>query len=300
MESTNEVKKMSFFRRLKIALIDLEDYVYFLPETSKKVIGYMFKAAIIFSIIMGLTSVINIYARFGSVEKCMEETIPEFTYENNNLKIETDVNTSSDDAVLLNNLIQIATSDKDSYSKADLMEEIRQIPQFAYLFGIIFYIFYNIFNVIIYWAVIAFLIIIIEYLLLLFSRIKMRFDKMYTLAIYASTFSVILTVIYSILNQCFGIYIDIFDYMTIIISYIYISAVILIIKSGIVRQQVELIRITNMQTEIKNEEEQKEDEKKEEKKEKNKEEDGKQEKPKEEKKETEEGSVNNEPDGSEI
>lgn len=297
MESTNEIKKLSFFRRIKIALIDLEDYILFLPENFNKVVYFMLKMSLLLATILVIASIINIFVKFGSFEKCVESTVPDFTYTSSGLKMETDSKLSDEEAVIINNLIQIVAYDSEEYTKADLVKQIKELPKISYFLGLLFYLMFDIADLMCYWFLIAFLIIMLEFLLLMFSRIKIKFSKMYMLSIYASTLSIILTVIYSILNECFGVYIDIFDYMTIIIAYIYISAVVLLIKSEVIKQQIALIRITNIQNKIKEEiepEEKKSEDKKEEKKE-------SEEKQKEdEKKSKENEQVEDEPDGSEI
>ena len=89
--------------------------------------------------------------------------------------------------------------------------------------------------------------------------------------------------------------------MTIIIAYIYISAVVLLIKSEVIKQQIALIKITDVQKKIKEEQEEEEQKEKEEKKEENpKEENQEENKDEKESKENKEGTVNSEPDGSEI
>ena len=135
--------------------------------------------------------------------------------------------------------------------------------------------------------------------MLRFLKIKMKYSKLYALSIYASTLSVILTIIYNMLNNLAGIYIDIFDYLTMLISYIYITAVIYMIRSDLVKQQIELIKIATVQAQVKEQLEREQKEKQEEKKQ----EDNEEKKDNKNKKddESEKDDVcDDEPDGSEI
>lgn len=177
MESTNEIKKLSFFRRIKIALIDLEDYILFLPENFSKSVFFMFKLAFALSIILCIASAANLFIKYGSFENCIQSTVPEFTYNNGALKIEDDSKMSSEEKVILDNVIQVVAYNEETYSKEDLVKQIRELPKTSYIFGVIFYLIFNVFDIVIYWFLMAFLIIMLEYLLLLFSRIRMKFRK---------------------------------------------------------------------------------------------------------------------------
>ena len=131
----------------------------------------------------------------------------------------------------------------------------------------------------------------------------MKYSKLFTLSIYASTLSVILTVIYTMLNAFAGVYIDMFDYLSILIAYIYITAVIYMIRSDLIKQQIELIRIATVQAEEKERlerEKEKEREQEQEQEDDEPEDAGKDSKEEEEKKESSDDIGDDEPDGSEI
>lgn len=115
------------------------------------------------------------------------------------------------------------------------------------------------------------------------------------LSIYASTLSTILTVVYSICRMCFGVYIDVFDVLYMIISYIYITAVILLIRAELIKKQVEVIRIINQKRE--SEKKQSIDDNVKEEKEEKKEDKEHKEDKEDEKKEENNGDLN-EPDGT--
>ena len=236
----------------------------------------------------------------------IDKELPDFTYTNSELKVTDEENKNSQEILLLQDLINSAGIPIGDFTKADLVNNINNIPKESYIMGTVFYMIINMLDIFLYWFMTALLLVVLAYLLLFFSRIKIKFRAIYSLSLYASTLSIILTVIYAILNTCFGIYIDIFDYIFIIIAYIYISAVILMIKSELIKQQIELIRIVNVQKEVKKEMEEKQelDRKKKEEKDKDKEKNKENKKDSEnneekDKKETE-NEVPDEPDGSEI
>ena len=132
----------------------------------------------------------------------------------------------------------------------------------------------------------------------------MKYSKLFTLSIYASTLSIILTVIYTMLNAFCGVYIEMFDYLSILIAYIYITAVIYMIRSDLIKQQIELIRIANVQAEEKErleKEREKEKEREQEQEDDELEDAGKDSKDEEEKKKESDDDIgDDEPDGSEI
>lgn len=105
--------------------------------------------------------------------------------------------------------------------------------------------------------------------------LKLKFQNILNITVHAMTLSVILRIIYIMVNIMTGFYIKYFDTMYITIIYIYIITAIFIIKSNLIKQQMELMKIIeeqkNVREEIRQREnEDKEDEKKEEQDEKSK------------------------------
>ena len=92
----------------------------------------------------------------------------------------------------------------------------------------------------------GFLTSFVGWIALKFIRIKMKYSKLYELSLYSSTLTITLTVIYTMLNTFFGINIEVFDYLVMLIAYIYITAVIYMIKSDLITQQLELMKIINV------------------------------------------------------
>ena len=178
-------------------------------------------------------------------------------------------------------------------SKSNMEDFVKSNEQQLVIFVFLTLFLETILEMFVFWLMIAFLTSLIGLIVLKFSRIKMKFSKLYAMSIYASTLSMILTIIYTILNNYFNVYIDIFEYLSMLIAYIYITAVIYMIKSDLIKQQLELIKIATVQAKVKEQMER-------EKEEKNKEE--KKEKDNDEKEDELEGNIvnDNEPDGSEI
>lgn len=300
MEKT---KKVGFLKRLKMALFELENYIQFISEKTGKALLFSLKLAIIMSLIVAVTNVVFIYAKYNSIDNYLNTIVPDFVYENSELKI-NDEDLKSDEKKESAIILQHVTANfkdvlSDSYSKNDLLSYVQNNQRNITIIGAVAIFIESILDILILWITIAFLTSFIGWIVLRFLKIKMKYSKLYALSIYASTLSVILTIIYNMLNNLAGIYIDIFDYLTMLISYIYITAVIYMIRSDLVKQQIELIKIATVQAQVKEQLEREQKEKQEEKKQ----EDNEEKKDNKNKKddESEKDDVcDDEPDGSEI
>ena len=190
-----------------------------------------------------------------------------------------------------------------TYTKADLIHYVQDNQKSIVGFGVTAIFIENILDLYIMWLMVAVITSFIGWIDLVFLRIKMKYSKLFTLSIYASTLSVILTVAYTTLNAFGGVYIDMFDYLSILIAYIYITAVIYMIRSDLIKQQIELIRIATVQAEEKERLEREKEKEREQEQEREDEPDdaGKDSKDEEEKeKESNDDIGDDEPDGSEI
>ena len=310
MEKT---KKIGFFKRLKMAIFELENYIQFISEKSGKAIFYSLKLVIILSFIIVAANAIFVYAKYNNPTNYLDNIVPNFVYQDSKLEIDKDDLTTDEKKATAEVMKQLSPSIKEifsgqTYSKTDLMQYVQENERNIVIIGVAVVFIEGIFDLFIFWIMIAILTSFIGWIVLKFLKIKMKYSRLYALSTYASTLSIILTVIYTMLNTFFGVYIDVFDYLSMLISYIYITAVIYMIKSDLIKQQLELIRIATVQAQVK-EQLDKEKEKEEEEKRK------KQEEPKDEKengsdedsdkkeKEKSDGENNvydDEPDGSEI
>ena len=128
------------------------------------------------------------------------------------------------------------------------------------------------------------------------SRTDLNVKQTFNISIYSLTLPIILYMIYSIANYSFGFYTKYFKTMYLLIAYVYVVAVILIIKSDLMKQKMEVGKIVEIQKEVNKELNELEDDKKE---------SQMPEKDKEDDKATEDekdegNTVEGEPDGSEI
>lgn len=305
MEKT---KKIGFFKRFKMAIFELENYIDFLNEKLSKSLIFSLKLVILLSFIMAVSNVIFVYAKYNSPDNYLNEVIPEFIYEKSELKIDENETKSDEKKQMAQIMKQVVPSITNilgdgTYTKADLIHYVQDNQKTIVGFGITAIFIENILDLYIMWLMVAVITSFIGWIDLVFLKIKMKYSKLFTLSIYASTLSVILTVIYTMLNAFAGVYIDMFDYLSILIAYIYITAVIYMIRSDLIKQQIELIRIATIQAEEKERLEREKEKEKEREQEREDEPDdvGRDSKEEEEKKKESNDDIgDDEPDGSEI
>lgn len=303
MEKT---KKIGFFKRFKMAIFELENYIDFLNEKLSKSLIFSLKLVILLSFIMAVSNVIFVYAKYNSPDNYLNEVIPEFIYEKSELKIDENETKSDEKKQMAQIMKQVVPSITNilgdgTYTKADLIHYVQDNQKTIVGFGITAIFIENILDLYIMWLMVAVITSFIGWIDLVFLKIKMKYSKLFTLSIYASTLSVILTVIYTMLNAFAGVYIDMFDYLSILIAYIYITAVIYMIRSDLIKQQIELIRIATIQAEEKERLEREKEKEREQEREDEPDDVGRDSKKEEEKKKESNDDIgDDEPDGSEI
>lgn len=142
----------------------------------------------------------------------------------------------------------------------------------------------------------AFILAILARLVSLLSKMRMKFGPSFNIGVHALTLSVMLNIIYTVVNIFTGFEIKYFDWMYNAISYIYVIVAIFIIKSDFINRQMELIKLQEEQEKIKDEI--KKDEENKDEKEKDKEKQNEK-KPKKDKKNKEDNNLEGEsPEGS--
>ena len=100
------------------------------------------------------------------------------------------------------------------------------------------------------------------YITTLLARIKIKYAAIFNMSIYALTLSIILNILYVVINMFVPFNMQYFQVMYIAVAAIYLVAAILILKTEIMKQQLELMKIVEAEKIIKQEmEDQEQDEK---------------------------------------
>lgn len=147
------------------------------------------------------------------------------------------------------------------------------------------------------------LLSIFGYITTVLARIKMRYVAIFNMSIYALTLSVFLNMLYIGINIFVPFTMEYFQVMYVAVAAIYLVAAILILKTEVMKQQIELMKIMQTEEVIKQqmaEKERKEKEEKEKEEQRKKEKEGEKSKKKkqEEEKEEEGHRGGEEPEGS--
>lgn len=127
---------------------------------------------------------------------------------------------------------------------------------------------------------------VLGYIFARIVRLRLRFKATFNIGIHAISLPIVLNLIYIIVNTFTGFEVTYFQWMYEAISYIYVAVAILMIKTEIINQKIQLIKLEQIQAKVAEEEQTEENQEKQEKD---------KEKDKEEKKEQEGGE---QPEGS--
>ena len=112
---------------------------------------------------------------------------------------------------------------------------------------------------------------VLGYLVSRIFRINFKFKPIFNMSFYALTLSIVLYMMYLAANALTGFEITYFRIGYNLISYIYLITAILMIKSDLIKQQMELMKIIEVQKQVKKDLEEEKEKKEEEKKDKEKE-----------------------------
>lgn len=204
---------MNFFKKFWYSVTKFERYPEMGAAGVKKAIIYFTELMLLFSIVV---TIVYIYY-IAKVAK----------YEEENLSISDKV------------IIQITRL----YQDTEVGESIQILEEYSDS-ALIFTIALSVFISFYFMTMIDVLSLSIFGLLTCFiAKIKMTYKLVFNMAIYALTLSITLKAVYIGLNLIFGFKIKYFDIMYTAIAYICLAAAIFMIKSDLIKQQVELMKI---------------------------------------------------------
>lgn len=251
----NKANKISFFKRVKWSIFNPENYELFASEKLGHAISYLALTILFFSLI----TAIGITYKFATTDLTQ---IPEI----------------------------------NEALTAEMLKSIENIPKIElygifYLLAVVFlYSFYFIITM-----VDVLLLSVLGFITSRIAKVPLKYSAIVSISCYALTLSIILNAIYILINRFTGFEIKYFQIMYNGIGYIYVVTAILMIKTDLIKQQIEIAKLEEEQKKIREElERQEEEEKQKEEQKKREQEEGKKKKDKKEKKEKEP----NAPEGS--
>ena len=119
------------------------------------------------------------------------------------------------------------------------------------------------------------LLSLIGFLISRIINVRFKYSVIFKMSVYSLTLSILLYLIYIVINTFTGFTVKYFEIAYNIIGYIYLITAMLMIKSDLIKQQMEVAKIVEEQKKIRQESEDEEEEKEEEEKEEGKEEEKK-------------------------
>lgn len=262
-----EGKKISFFKRVKMAITDFDSYGDMALEKLSIAIKYYAKVMLIFSAIIA----ISFTYKFSTIINNDEELQVLYS------QVKTEYNVDD-------NAIQDAVNTLKSNNNNANFYVMLGASIWIYLFSIYFIMGF----------LDVFLLSILGFIVSRFTRMKLRYKPAFIMAIYALTLPIFLNAIYIVANTLTGFTIEYFPIVYNVIAYIYIITAILMIKADFITRQQELIKIIEEEQRVKREAEQEEQDKKEEKEEDNTKEDN------DKNKDEKEDNQKQEPEGNEA
>ncbi len=323
-----ETAKIGFWRRIKKAILNFDEYEKFITENISKAFGYFFKLITIFSLVITIALVYKMNTETEKVVNTVEKEFPDFSITNNELQMETEenfeyyfedlgfnviigknINETNDyknclsllnDKIVLkydgySQEITYENAQINNVSKQSIIDKYESKDKKVLYSTVSMIMFFSSFGV----YTIVFLIDIITLTIMgliinIIIRTTFKFKQIFKISVYAMTLPIILYLAYIVANMIWGTTIKYFEIGYNAISYIYLITVLLMMKSDIIKNTQELQKVLDEQKKVR-EELQREKQEEKEKEEQGKNEEEKKKKPKKDKQEEENKEPKTEP-----
>lgn len=294
-----KTKKTPFFIRLKQAVINFDEYKYFLEEKLSVAIKYILKLVLIFTLIITTALIYKVISVTNSLILNFQNDCPEFSFKNNILTVEGDnkrfvkgdesgyfgiiIDSEKDNlkdieeigdyqtviAVLKDKIIvknvdgvesnvtyeQLAQNNnlndinKETIlqltSGNNMMKVYTVFSGIAFLYLYVLYLIQIILDI--------FLLSLVGYILSRIINIKLKYKSIFNISVYGLSLSVILYMLYILINTFTGFTIKYFEIAYNAIAYIYVITAMMMIKSDLIKQQIEVGKIVEEQKKIEEE-----------------------------------------------
>ena len=296
-------KKLGFFKKVWYSITKFEKYIEMSLEGTGRALKYLLQITSLFVLVIASIGIYNANKNLEGFIKNVEENIPDFTYADGQIALDSDVeskvyrisdknlnfgkiiidlNTEDESLIaeyeneikndnevnnigiiiLKNKVLQVAkltegeeSNSRISMSYDELMQnlfgsteiEITKASLVEYLNGngrtsilVVNFFSYFIAYFIIYLSsglIYTLILALIGYTSAKIIKLKLTFAQVFAMSTYAFTLSNILNMIYFIANYFAGITIRYFDIAYIVLAYVYLVAVIFLIKNDTVKKQ---------------------------------------------------------------
>lgn len=208
-----EILKLNFFQKVWYSITKFERYPEMAALGVKKAILYFTELMIIF---------------------CVLYTGAYVYYVNNRAEFEEENLTFSEKMVTI---LVGETEDEQMNETAELLKQYPTSTMISSLFISLFISFY------VATLIDVFTLSIFGMLTCFVARIKMKYKAVFNMSIFALTLSILLRIIYSIIAILTGFQMKYFNVMYIAVAYISLAAAIFLIRSDVIKQQLQLMKI---------------------------------------------------------
>jgi hypothetical protein len=294
-----EQAKIRFFSRIKNAIFNFDKYQIFAAEKTGTAIKYFLKLMIIFSVIYAIFTTIKMGQLLQNFQSDIPEfkiennnlvlngDEKEIIKENSSLQIAIIANSEKENLNDIENsnypiiiaLLKDKVVVKYSYNNIETSktyEEIGQQYQIYQKSDIINYIqnkapniytsifimslipYYISYSITIFISILV--LALIGFIVSRIINVRFKMNVILNMSIYSITLSVVLYIIYIGVNIFTGFTAKYFEIAYNAIAYIYLITAMLIIKTDLIKQQMELAKIMEIQKKVENQEEQPNDE----------------------------------------
>ncbi len=282
-----ETAKIGFWRRIKKAILNFDEYEKFITENISKAFGYFFKLITIFSLVITIALVYKMNTETEKVVNTVEKEFPDFSITNNELQMETEenfeyyfedlgfnviigknINETNDyknclsllnDKIVLkydgySQEITYENAQINNVSKQSIIDKYESKDKKVLYSTVSMIMFFSSFGV----YTIVFLIDIITLTIMgliinIIIRTTFKFKQIFKISVYAMTLPIILYLAYIVANMIWGTTIKYFEIGYNAISYIYLITVLLMMKSDIIKNTQELQKVLDEQKKVREE-----------------------------------------------
>ena len=306
-EENEEMQRQGFFKKVWTSITKIEKYPDMASQGLGKAFIYLCKIIAILAIVLCLGMMFQTYQILQEGIQYLQNEFPEFSYKDGILKVSSEqmLMISEKDSYVGKTIIDTNTQEEQTKNQYLNETEFNKQSMINYVNGSqIIGVYISVFITIFIYSFMIYLITtlsnvvflsIFGYLTTWMARIKMRFLAVFNMSVYALTLSIFLNILYILVNIFVDFNMEYFQVMYVSVAAIYLVAAIFLLKTEFIKQQMELMKIVEVQEMVRKEMEEKEQAEKQEQEKKDTEK-----KDKEQEKEDENKDVgsNGEPQGS--
>lgn len=213
-----------WYKKIKISISDFERYPEMAAEGVQRALSYLAILMLVFSLIFGAGIIINLKEIVTNSTTLSENMYPKIDEDMKKLIIES-----------REELIQTLNNPEENIGDYITIIIVTFLNVFLayFIFTLMNILFLSVFGT----------------LTSLIAGMKIRYRAIFNMTVYAITLSTILQLVYLVMNLFVNFEVKYFDLMYTAIAYVCLVAAIFMIKSDVIKEQIELIKIAKQRKE---------------------------------------------------